>query len=426
MYKRIAFFISGLFLAYNIIGQTSDYYSPLTLRYSNLVYSPTIATVQLYPRGAPLLDPVIRFHSAELIDCSFDDLNGGLKSYRYTLTHCDAGWNPSDLSKNEYLEGYEDDEIRDYSFSFNTLQEYTHYYFSFPNEYISPTLSGNYVLIVYEDTPDKPIFTRRFMIYENIFTIDGLNAQRARLPQEMEQSQEVNFSLYFGQFHLTDQRQVKVNIMQNGRWDNMHMNVEPRSVGADKWDFELMPGNYFPACNEYRNLNLKSFRYNADRIGKITNDADGYQVWIQPDPARVFRPHVSETTLRGSMLIKTEDGRDDNLEGEYADVHFTIPFEYPLVGGNLFIIGKLSGNDLQPSAKMNFDYAAQEYEATLRLKQGFYNYLYVFQPDGSAAGECFRIEGNHYETLNDYYVMVYYRPIGARYDRLAGWSAFSM
>jgi len=126
------------------------------------------------------------------------------------------------------------------------------------------------------------------------------------------------------------------------------------------------------------------------------------------------------------MLIKTEDGRDDNLEGEYADVHFTIPFKYPLVGGNLFIMGKLTGNDLQPSARMTFDYAAQVYKATLRLKQGFYNYIYVFQPDGSTAGECFRIEGNHYETLNDYCVMVYYRPIGARYDRLAGWSAFSM
>ncbi|PKP15304.1 MAG: hypothetical protein CVU06_16815, partial [Bacteroidetes bacterium HGW-Bacteroidetes-22] len=249
MHKKSTLLLSALFLTLTIIAQTNDYYSPLTLRYSNAVYSASITTVQLYPKGAPLLDPVIRFHSAEMIECSFDDLNGGLKGYRYTLVHCDAGWNPSDLTKNEYLEGYEDDEIRDYAFSFNTLQEFTHYSFSFPNEYISPTISGNYVLIVYEDTPEKPLFTSRFMIYENIFTVDGLIAQRAQVPEEMEQSQEVNFSLLFGEFHITDQRDIKVNIMQNGRWDNMHKNVEPRSAGADKWDFELLPGNYFPACN---------------------------------------------------------------------------------------------------------------------------------------------------------------------------------
>ena len=418
----VAFVLWGLFA----VAQVTDFYNPQALRYRNTEYSSTIASVQLHPKGAPMLDPVIRHRSAEILECSFDDLAGGLQTYRYTIAHCDAGWNPSDLAKNEYLEGYEDDEIRDYAFSFNTIQEYTHYSFTFPNEFIAPTLSGNYLLIVYTETPDAPIFTRRFMIYESLITVDGLIARRAVNPSEMGKSQEVNFSLLLGSLNVTDRRHVKVNLMQNGRWDHMHYNVEPRNVGYDKWDFEIQPANYFEACNEYRNLNLKSFKYTADRIARISSDANGYRVLLQPDPPRVFRPHVSETTLRGSMLIKTEDGRDDAIEGEYADVTFTIPFDFPLAGGNLFIIGKLTGNDLQPNAKMTFDYAAHAYNATLRLKQGFYNYLYVFQPDGSSAGECYRIEGNHYETLNNYSVMVYYRPVGARYDRLAGWSAFNM
>lgn len=414
----------GISLA--MLAQTDDYYTPGGLRYRNANYKPTIATVLLHPSKAPLLDPVIRHHSAETLRCSFDDLAGGLKTYRYTLIHCDAGWNPSDLQKNEYLEGYEDDEIRDYSFSFNTIQEYTHYWFTFPNDYISPSLSGNYLLVVYEEEVETPLFTRRLMIYENMVTIDGLVAQRASTPQEMENSQEVNFSLILGTLHITDQRHIKVNIMQNGRWDNIHFNAQPRSAGYDKWEFELAPANYFAACNEYRNLNLKSFKYYADRIANIESTPEGYRIQLQDDPPRVFKPHISETTLRGSMLIKTEDGRSDDTEGEYAEVHFSIPFDFPLVGGNLFILGKLTANDIQPWARMNYNYKEQSYEATLRLKQGFYNYLYVFQPDGSPAGECFRIEGNHYETLNDYSVMVYYHPVGARYDRLVGWSAVSM
>lgn len=427
MLKKIAgILLPTLLIAITVYSQSDDYYSPDGLRYTNTNYAAAVATVLLHPVNAPLLDPVIRHRSAETLLCSFDDLAGGLKTYRYTLIHCDAGWNPSELQKNEYLEGYDDDEIRDYAFSFNTIQEYTHYWFTFPNENISPVLSGNYLLVVYTETPDKPVFSRRLMVYESAVTIDNLVAQRASTPQEMENSQEVNFSLLFGKLNITDQRQIKINIMQNGRWDNIHFNVQPRSPGYDRWDFEMSPSNYFAACNEYRNLNLKSFKYNSDRVARIDGDAEGYTVRLYDDPPRVFKPHISETTLRGSMLIKTEDGRNDDTEGEYADVLFTIPFEFPLVGGHLYILGKLTANELQPWARMTYNYKEQAYQTTLRLKQGFYNYLYVFQPDGSPAGECFRIEGNRYETLNDYAVMVYYRPVGSRYDRLVGWSAVSM
>ena len=57
---------------------------------------------------------------------------------------------------------------------------------------------------------------------------------------------------------------------------------------------------------------------------------------------------------------------------------------------------------------------------TLLLKQGSYNYQYLFLPDGGSTASAGPIEGNYYETVNEYLVKVYHRPQGVRYDKLIG------
>ena len=70
---------------------------------------------------------------------------------------------------------------------------------------------------------------------------------------------------------------------------------------------------------------------------------------------------------------------------------------------------------------MKYDAASGCYVADLLLKQGAYNYMYLWVPDGTSVGQTSRIEGDHYETINEYLVMVYDRPMGERYDRLVGY-----
>ena len=59
------------------------------------------------------------------------------------------------------------------------------------------------------------------------------------------------------------------------------------------------------------------------------------------------------------------------------------------------------------------------YEATLLMKQGFYNYKYVVIDKENTLQEG-AISGNFDETENNYKVLVYYRDLGARYDKLIG------
>ena len=52
------------------------------------------------------------------------------------------------------------------------------------------------------------------------------------------------------------------------------------------------------------------------------------------------------------------------------------------------------------------------------LKQGAYTYQYLYVPPGSERGFTALVEGNKYQTVNEYLIKVYHRRRGERYDRL--------
>ena len=68
---------------------------------------------------------------------------------------------------------------------------------------------------------------------------------------------------------------------------------------------------------------------------------------------------------------------------------------------------------------MVYNPEAEVYQTSFKLKQGFYNYKYVVVDDKGTLDEG-AISGNFYQTENNYKVLVYYRDLGARFDRLIG------
>ena len=68
---------------------------------------------------------------------------------------------------------------------------------------------------------------------------------------------------------------------------------------------------------------------------------------------------------------------------------------------------------------MEYDSFSDTYTNQMLLKQGFYNYKYVVvNRDGTI--DYGAISGNYWQTENDYTVLVYFRDLGARYDRIIG------
>ena len=84
-----------------------------------------IRTIEFKGTSSQSRLPVIEL--GQKMQLSFDDIIGNEADYFYTIEHFNFDWTPSDLSKGEYLDGFDDVRIETYENSFNTLQLYSNY-----------------------------------------------------------------------------------------------------------------------------------------------------------------------------------------------------------------------------------------------------------------------------------------------------------
>ena len=406
----------------SLVSQDDEYYNSNFLRNDNAVYNDQIRTVLLYKAGFELSPPIIQLASGEKLVLSFDDLDANYKQYRFTVVHCDAFWNKSDLQQMEYLNGFFDDIIDDYAYSFNTTVPYVNYTAVFPNEDIMITKSGNYILKVFTGSnPDENIvLTHRFMIYEPQVQVEGRIVNTTDLELRYTH-QQISFKILGGNYYLTDTyRNLHVFVMQNGRWDNIVKNVQPRNIVGNEFNYSLVDELVFPAGNEYRYLDMKTLKYNTDRMQSLQYTAEGYQVFVMTDVPRNKGNYLYEEDINGRRLIAANDTQDPYSEGDYAWVHFLLPYYPPLIEGNLYIFGALSDWQFTSANLMKYNFDLKAYEGRLFLKQGYYNYAYAYLENNSLVGDLTKIEGSYWETRNEYTVYVYYRLPGDVYDRLVG------
>lgn len=384
-------------------------------------YNTNISSVVINKEGFELSSPIILLNSEERIGVSFDELNAQQKDYYYTIIHCDASWKESDLLPQEYIQGFADLQITQYNYSINTLQSYTHYSFSFPNESFKITKSGNYILKVYPSgESDKVILSRRFYVIENIVSVNGKVKQATPIEQRNYQ-QEVDFSIDKQGFDIADvYMNLKVMITQNGRYDNAIKNIQPRLISGDILSYDYDDINIFNGGNEFRHFDIKSIRYNSDRVRKIITDSALWHIYLHPDNKRQFHVYSKDYDINGRYLIKNEDRPNSEIESDYVWVHFSLPYDYPSIEGSFYVFGGLTRWDFLPEAKMIYNYRTKSYEAKLLCKQGYYNYEYVFLRNGENIGDETIVEGNHTDTENEYFIWVYYREPGGSYDRLIG------
>ncbi len=411
----------GLLFCFSILIQTSGFSQPV--QNSDIIYDENIKTVQLYHKSDVLSDPVLRLGSGDQLHLAFDDMSAETYRFKYTFIHCDANWRTSSLEQNEYLNGYFEDEIIEYQFSLNASPAYIHYDVSFPNPNIRIKLSGNYILKVYLDTPDDEnvILTRRFIVVEPLASIEFNIPYYAKNLAYTRKKQQIELNVSTPDlFNAEPQQRINVVIQQNGRWDNAKFNLKPTSVMLNQLEYDYPDGIVFDGGNQFRDFDMKSFWYQSPRIRQIINEDVGYTVVLHTDINRSKKPYESYEDLHGRAFIKARNDQNTDIEGEYAWVEFTLK-QPKIENADVYIVGGLNDWRLDEKSKMKYNSRMGMYHGDLFLKQGYYNYQYVVLPKGETEGDVTQIEGDNWDTMNQYKVYVYYRERVPEYDRLVGY-----
>jgi hypothetical protein len=380
-----------------------------------------IKSVILHRVGFELSDPIIRLYSGEKLLLAFDDLEDEVKSYDYTIVHCNSNWEPSDLMTAEYIDGFSNDRISDYQFSLNTTTSYIHYELIFPTDYLRLTKSGNYIIKVFENNnQNEPAFIRTFSIVDPEIKIEASIKPPLALKSKLEK-QEIGFKIILKNLYIPNPAaSLKIIIRQNNRDDNMITDINPVRNQGDILDYHFNNKSIFYGGNEYRALNIKSLKYKAININSIDYLRDGYHVSLLEDKPRNGNNYAFENDLNGKKLIKTEDDENSSTEANYCWVHFKLQAIPELLDKDIFLTGALIEGMPNEATKMVFNPANNCFDGLLLLKQGYYDYQYIVKENGELAGSILLTEGSHYETNNEYSIFVYYRDPGSVYDQLLG------
>ena len=141
---------------------------PLNVCGSNTVYDSQIKSLIAVVNDKWLSYPaVLRLGSDDVLHISFDELSHNYHRYIYRLEHCEADWSKSeDIFESDWLAGFNDNTIDEYSNSINTIVAYTHYKFDIPNDRCRFKMSGNYRLYVIDEDSDseKPVAMVEFIL----------------------------------------------------------------------------------------------------------------------------------------------------------------------------------------------------------------------------------------------------------------------
>lgn len=362
--------------------------------------------------------PVISLDGTQQLCFSFDEISDERSYLRCRLIHCNADWRPSPLVESEYVDGFNEASIEDFGYSSNTFIRYVNYRFCLGAEGLRPLISGNYIWQVYdENDPDNVLIQARFCVSEDSSTIfaeatsrtdAGVNDEYQQVFAEAAVPSEMNANLY---------SDLLLVVTQNDRPDTSRFITHPMRVDGNKIIYDHINDLIFPAGNEYRRFETVRNDYPGMGVDSTRYSAPLYHAYLTPALPRDERPYIYDETQKGRYKIDEYNSTDPNLGADYIMTHFTLDFPQ-VMEADIFVEGDLTLRDYTDLNKMNYDAATGLYSVDIPLKQGSYNYQYVVKGKNDKRAHAAPVEGNHFQTLNEYNLYLYLKLPGSRADRL--------
>ena len=360
------------------------------------------------------------FQLGDTFQLQFDDLYGNDASYFYEIIHCDYNWNPSDLQKRDYLQGFDNQRIQESSNSFNCLQIYTHYSLPFPNSTTQLKISGNYMLRILNEDKEV-VFSRKLMVYEDLVSVP-IQIKRARTVTNLESKHNVEFTIKSNVINFQNPlKNIKTVLFQNGKFCNAISNISPQfTIGNDLiYKYDML--TQFWAGNEFLYFDNKEIRVASNSISRVDNQKEIYSSYLFTNEARANSNYYNWQDVNGNFTVRRLFAENSDIEADYSWVYFSLSAPlFRTSDGAIYVTGMFNNYALTPENKMEYNSEKGIYEKAILIKQGFVNFEFTaVQKNGKIDSEN-NIDGNFFQTENEYTVLVYYNEDTDRYTRIIG------
>lgn len=351
------------------------------------------------------------------LSLTFDDIIGDEADYYYKITHHNFDWTESDLSKGEYLDGFDDVRIETYENSLNSLQLYSHYMLNIPNrETRGLKKSGNYMISIYNYDGDL-LFTRKFMAINREVGV-SVEIKRARTLKYIDYKQSVQFVIESKDLLINPKQNLHTMVIQNNNLKTAITGLKPQYTMGNQLIYRYDTESSFWGGNEFLSFDSKEARAANVGIRRIEL-TDLFEHYLYTRTARADFPYTYNPDINGNFVVRQFQAQNSDIEAEYIRTHFALQHFEDIGDKEIHIYGNFNNWAIDESTYMKYDEQSDVYRLTRLFKQGFYNYQFVLvDRDGSIDQGA--IGGNHWETENDYTVLVYYRAPGERFDRIIG------
>lgn len=382
----------------------------------HMVYDKNVRTLQITLNDNPLLPPVLKLGKSSFLRISWDEMSHDYHRYVYRVQHCTRNWEPTeDLFESDYLHGTNDLPVEDYETSFNTTQIYTHYSLTFPNRNASVLLSGNYKLLIYDDgdTDDTPAIEVRFHVVEAEMGVTMLVSHNTDIDVN-DRHQQVALALNYGDTRVTDPySQIHAVVTQNRRPSRTAAGVRPDINKANGLEWRHCEELIFPAGNEYHKFEILDVNLSGMNVDYMRWFEPFYHATLWMD--EVPRNYLTAEDRNGAFYPRTDDQENNDTQSEYVVVHFAL--QSPRLQQQVYVNGEWSNGETDANCLMTYNEEAECYEASVLLKQGYYDYQYI-----TADGSTLHTMNDFWQTENEYQTFIYYTELGGRYDRIVAYT----
>jgi hypothetical protein len=389
------------------------------------IFSPEYRTLTVQLEGNRLAPPILTLDGEDILNIGFDGLGDERQYLRYSIQYCDADWTPSQLVDSEVFDGFNYADIEDYAISRATITHYVHYSISLPNDDFRFNLSGNYLLKVYpENDPDDILLQARFMVQESAINISGTVSSRTDIDYNAA-NQQLSLDINTLNTRIRDvNTDLRVVISQNSRLDNEVTLIHPNRTMGSHAIYEHIRPLIFPAGNEYRRMETINNLYPGMGTDHIEYHPPFYHHILNLAHPRAHREYLYDSTQHGRYFVREYNADNSDTEADYVFVFFSLDL-LQIPDADVYLDGDFMLRKFNANSRMDYNPSTGRYEKLLLLKQGAYNYQFLVLPSNldDAQGRIVasnEIEGDHYQTVNEYLIRVYYRAPGDRYDRLLG------